>query len=225
MRVLAIDLRRVARLVDDASKEGSTEAQEAAIVQIREAFTVMVRDQSAQAVSKRLGLMFVINQLLALSFRTNNYSTATPIIKTLEERYAEYKALSPLADRVTYSYYLGRRDLFASQYAQADTNLSFALQHCHKASELNKRLILIYLVPVKLLRGQLPSSEMLRAHGLPEFIDIAEAIRTGNLEVFTRALDAHQMFFIKWGIYLVIESLRMIVYRTLFKKVYVWIAR
>lgn len=33
----------------------------------------------------------------------------------------------------------------------AEEYLSFAFQHCHRSSQRNKRLVLIYLLPVKML--------------------------------------------------------------------------
>lgn len=33
----------------------------------------------------------------------------------------------------------------------AEEYLSFAFEHCHRASQKNKRMILIYLLPVKML--------------------------------------------------------------------------
>ena len=58
---------------------------------------------------------------------------------------------------VTYRYYVGRLNTFEDHYEDAETNLDFALIHCHKNAIQNKRRILNYLLPVKLLRGRLPT--------------------------------------------------------------------
>ena len=41
----------------------------------------------------------------------------------------------------------------------------------------------------------------------------------GNLLLLSQALCAHETFFIHYRIYLILEKLKMIVYRNLFKKV------
>lgn len=60
---------------------------------------------------------------------------------------------------VTYRYYAGRLNMFEDQYEAAESNLDYALKHCHRAAIKNKKGILRYLVPVKLLRGRLPTAQ------------------------------------------------------------------
>jgi hypothetical protein len=51
---------------------------------------------------------------------------------------------------------------------QANEQLSFAFEHCHRSHVRNQRRILKYLIPVKLTLGSLPSLELVRRHGLTE---------------------------------------------------------
>ena len=44
--------------------------------------------------------------------------------------------------------------MFDSEYRLAEESLSFAFHRCHKASKKNKKLVLIYLIPVKMLLGE-----------------------------------------------------------------------
>ena len=62
-----------------------------------------------------------------------------------------------MGEMVTYRYYVGRLNTFEDQYGDAEENLDFALKHCHKNAIQNKKRILNYLLPVKLLRGRLPT--------------------------------------------------------------------
>lgn len=64
-----------------------------------------------------------------------------------------------MGDMVTYRYYVGRLNLFEDQYEAAEENLEYALAHCYKDAVANKKRILRYLVPVKLLRGRFPTME------------------------------------------------------------------
>ena len=45
------------------------------------------------------------------------------------------------------------------------------------------------------------------------------AVKQGNLLRLNEALEANEKFFIKCGIYLILEKLKIITYRNLFKKV------
>lgn len=98
----------------------------------------------------------------------------------------------------------------------------------------NKRKILIYLIPVKMFLGHMPTSQLLHEYRLDEFQDVVAGVKgfnlkkttfehetfsDGNLAQLDGALAANEAFFIKCGIFLMLEKLRMITFRTLFKKV------
>ena len=78
-----------------------------------------------------------------------------------------------------------------------------------------------YLIPVKLLLGQLPSPSLLARFGLSSrYGPVAAAVRSGDARALAGALDAHQEHFIRAGTFLLLEKLRAGVYRTLFKRVH-----
>lgn len=62
-----------------------------------------------------------------------------------------------MGDMVKYRYYVGRLCMFEDHYDEAEINLDYALLHCRRSAPGNKRRILQYLVPVKMLRGRLPT--------------------------------------------------------------------
>uniref|UniRef100_A0A3Q1GP05 PCI domain-containing protein 2 n=1 Tax=Acanthochromis polyacanthus TaxID=80966 RepID=A0A3Q1GP05_9TELE len=95
--------------------------------------------------------------------------------------------------------------------------LSFAFHHCHRSSQKNKRMILIYLLPVKMLLGHMPTHQLLRKYDLMQFADVTKAVE-GNLLLLNEALNKHETFFIRCGIFLILEKLKIITYRNLFKK-------
>ena len=67
--------------------------------------------------------------------------------------------------------------------------------------------------------GKMPSLKLLKRYKLQPFIDVRNAVVHGNLLLLTKALDDHQTFFIKAGIYLILEKLKIITYRNLFKRI------
>merc|ERR1712062_677372 len=48
---------------------------------------------------------------------------------------------------------------------------------------------------------------------------VMEAVKEGHLANLNSALEKHEKVFIKWGIFLILEKLKMITYRNLFKRV------
>ncbi|KAG8521152.1 PCI domain-containing protein 2 [Galemys pyrenaicus] len=102
----------------------------------------------------------------------------------------------------------------------AEEYLSFAFEHCHRSSQKNKRMILIYLLPVKMLLGHMPTVELLRKYHLMQFAEVTRAVSEGNLLLLNAALARHEAFFIRCGIFLILEKLKVITYRNLFKRVY-----
>lgn len=105
-------------------------------------------------------------------------------------------------------------------FAVADEYLTYAFQHCHKKSKKNKRLILMYLIPVKMLLGYIPKYDLLKKYNLMEFWDLIEAVKRGNLQMLDEVMNRQGAFLINAGIYLIVEKLKLIAYRNLFKKVY-----
>ncbi|ELT92327.1 hypothetical protein CAPTEDRAFT_210790 [Capitella teleta] len=125
-----------------------------------------------------------------------------------------------LVDRVTGLLYEGGRGTRTSKCMKdSEEYLTFAFEHCHRAAQQNKRLILIYLLPVKMLLGQMPKQSLLRKYDLLQFADVATAVSSGNLRLLNDAMEKSHAFFIKCGIYLILEKLKIITYRNLFKKV------
>lgn len=122
---------------------------------------------------------------------------------------------------VAYQFYLGRLNVFEEKYVEAEACLDYAFRHCHRSSAGNKRRILQFLVPVKLLHSRFPQDRLLDKYALTEFRALIHAIKNGDLEKFNANLQQNQRFFIQKGIYLILEKLKIFVYRNLFRKVYV----
>lgn len=81
------------------------------------------------------------------------------------------------------------------------------------------RLILIYLVPVKMLLGYMPKRDVLEKYAVLQFHELACALKEGNVQKFDEVIQRHESFFIECGIYLIVEKLKTIAYRNLFKRV------
>ena len=83
----------------------------------------------------------------------NKLHLCRPLIRAIDQ--SNLKDHFARAQLVTYNFYVGKKHMFDSEYRLAEESLSFAFLKCHKASKRNKKLILIYLIPVKMLLGML----------------------------------------------------------------------
>lgn len=110
--------------------------------------------------------------------------------------------------------------MFDSDYRSADDYLTFAFENCHRKSKKNKTLILTYLIPVKMLLGYMPAKSLLQKYHLMQFWDLVLAVKAGNLKGIDLVMEHHEQFFIRAGIYLIVEKLKITAYRNLFRRVY-----
>lgn len=167
--------------------------------------------------SKRRGMITVINQLFKIYFRINKLPLCRPLIRALDN--ADLMKYFPTYEKVTYNYFLGMKSLYDSDYRKAEELLSYSFTNCLDTLVKNKKLILIFLIPVKMLLGVMPQQFALEQYDLMQFLPIVTALKQGNIKAFDDALEKEKEFFWKYGIYLILEKLRIIIYRNLIKKV------
>lgn len=75
-------------------------------------------------------------------------------------------------------------------------------------------------MPVRILLGYTPNKKLLEKYDITQFWDLVQAVTQGNLKRFDELLELHETFFIKSGIYLIVDKLKIVAYRNLFRKVY-----
>ncbi|KAB5553075.1 hypothetical protein DKX38_010386 [Salix brachista] len=83
------------------------------------------------------------------------------------------------------------------------------------------RMILKYLIPVKLSIGILPKDWLLEKYGLVEYNNVIQALKRGDLRLLREALQEHEDRFLRSGVFLVLEKLELQVYQRLLKKIYI----
>jgi len=89
------------------------------------------------------------NQMFKVYFKINRHHLCKPLVRAIES--CPLKDKFSLAQRITYKFYTGQRAMFDGDYKTADECLSYCFANCHNSSKKNKRSILIYLVPVKMI--------------------------------------------------------------------------
>ncbi|KAL7591873.1 hypothetical protein Lser_V15G32854 [Lactuca serriola] len=169
---------------------------------------------------KRVGALYVTCQLFKVYFKLGTVHLCRSVIRSIETaRIFDFEEF-PVRDKVTYMYYTGRLEVLNENFPAADHKLSYALSHCDPQSEANIRMILKYLIPVKLSIGILPKRTLLEKYNLIEYSDIVVAMRRGDLRLLRHALEEHEDRFLRSGVYLVLEKLELQVYQRLVKKIY-----
>lgn len=93
--------------------------------------------RSSDEDTKRLGMLNLVNQLFKVYFRINKLHLCKPLIRAIDS--SAYKDSFPLAQQITYKYFVGRKAMFDSDYKSADEYLSYAFNRCHKRFPKNKR--------------------------------------------------------------------------------------
>merc|ERR1711976_225099 len=229
---MLLDLRRLARISDKAQTAlfkhnskvnnpiGERSCLEIAADTYMQCFRTCVADTRASIdCTKKWGILFITNQLFKIYFMINKLHLLKPLIRAVDA--CDLKTQFPLGQRVTYSFFQGRKALFENDYTLALKSLEFAFSKCHISSSQNKKQILIYLIPVKMIKATRPSHEFLKEHSLDElFGGIAEAMKSGDLRLFDETIEKNMEELVKNRILLSVEKLRVVVQRTLFKKIH-----
>jgi 5-methylcytosine-specific restriction endonuclease McrA len=208
------------------SKRNDHARLQSAVTLLQESFSKTLNDRSELVPgaplsvdgSKKVGVLYIVNQLFAMYFRLNTLRLCKNLLRPVESR--NLHKTGNMGDMVTYRYFVGRLNMFEDSYELAEENLSFALQHCHKDAVGNKKRILNYLIPVKLMRGRLPSTKILEKYNLVEYIPFVIAIRRGDLRTFHKTLQENQDEFIRRGTYLLLEKCKTVCHRNLFKRIH-----
>jgi hypothetical protein len=83
------------------------------------------------------------------------------------------------------------------------------------------RRILAYLIPLRILKGHLPSTELLQRFPNLDaiFTPFIRAIRAGDLQSYDRALETGEQRLLELNLWLTLEKARELCLRSLFRKV------
>ena len=73
---------------------------------------------------------------------------------------------------------------------------------------------------MRLRSGRFPHPKLLEKHGLASMLPLVQAVKVGDLRTFNSELKRHQRALVKKGTFLLLEQSKILVYRNLFKKVF-----
>ncbi|KAI0053718.1 hypothetical protein FA95DRAFT_1552221 [Auriscalpium vulgare] len=220
------DLRDLAFDADVQADPGQkSECMESAARLISKAFSSCITDRtSPYQLSRKWGVYYVVGLVLKSYFRVRRISLSKNILRALEANrdippLQEY----PKAHQVTYRYYLGMLSFLNEDYAKAEPELTFAFYNCHIDAHNNHERILTYLIPLRFLRGHLPSRELLDRFPVLDqlYMPFITALRKGDIKGFDAALDRSERRLVDLNVWLTVEHAREICIRGLFRRVWV----
>ncbi|CAO3627352.1 unnamed protein product [Cunninghamella blakesleeana] len=219
------DLRTLATKVDEEAintNEGQRKKLEEAANVISKSFTYCITDRGPINGSKKFGTYYMIGLLFRIYFQLKQQNLCKNVLRALKAADMPPIEKFPKSDRVTFRYFLGRLYFLGEDYAKAETELHLAFRECNINQRKNKELILQTLLPVRLIRGVLPSESLLRKYPKTNQIygGIARAIKSGNVKGFNEALINSESVLIRQGTYFAVEKAQSIAMRQLFRKVY-----
>ena len=171
--------------------------------------------RSDSQVSKRWGMMHIVNQLFKIYFKINKINLCNPLKRVIEN--SGLKDSFPRSHQIVYKFYVGRQAMFENDYETASNYFDYAFKNCPARYKKNKKIILVYLIPVNMLRGYMPKQNLLLKYDLKPFVEIVNAVKQGNILKFNKDMLEYEDFFIENGVYLFLEKLKMTTYRNLFK--------
>ncbi|KAJ2743155.1 hypothetical protein GGI20_003958 [Coemansia sp. BCRC 34301] len=174
----------------------------------------LLSDTSPMETSKKLGSLFVAALLLRISLRTSAAPGAYAS-KALEVKRMWDLPVFSERDRTSYSYWLGRYYLVCYYIDSARSQLEYAFNSCPAWHFHNKRAILRHLFVANMIRGRLPSLQLLDKYEMePVYAHLAYQFRKGNLAGFQYVLAENLEFFRSQGNYLILlERTEILIYR------------
>ncbi|KAL6309779.1 hypothetical protein BKA93DRAFT_850285 [Sparassis latifolia] len=218
-------LRDLRDLAFDVRQDGNASMEEAARI-ISKAFSSCVTDrQSPYAESRKWGVYYVVGLILKCYFRVKRISLSKNILRAIDAN-PDIPPLSayPRSHQVTYRYYIGMLSFLNEDYAKSEQELTLAFYNCYTGAHSNQERILTYLIPLRILRGHLPSRELLDRFPVLDdlYSPFIAAIRTGDIKVYDASLDKFERRLVDLNVWLTLEKARELCIRGLFRRV--WIA-
>ncbi|EJD01368.1 uncharacterized protein FOMMEDRAFT_135593 [Fomitiporia mediterranea MF3/22] len=221
------DLRDIAYDADTANNQ--TECMEEAARILTKAFTHCVTDRtSPPAESRKWGIYYVVGLVMKCYFRVKRIALSRNILRALEAN-RDIPPLSsyPRAHQVTYRYYIGVIAFLNEDFEKAEQELTWAFYNCHINADANRQRILSCLIPMRILRGHLPSDELLdRFPVLSEvYSPFISAIRKADIKAYDAAMAKWEKKLLELNAWLIFERARELAIRGLFRKVWILLDR
>lgn len=171
--------------------------------------------------SRKWGTFFVANQLIKMYFKLQQSNLCKNILRAIDASELPHASLFPQSHIVTFKYHVGLIHFTEGRFNEAECELLYAFQHCLGSAMRQKRQLLHYLIPCRLLKGIAPHPTLLHQYGLEtEYAPLLSALCSGNVSRYNQIVQEHEKNWARRGTLLAFEKLAMLAHRQLFKKMY-----
>ncbi|KAF4619789.1 hypothetical protein D9613_004934 [Agrocybe pediades] len=174
--------------------------------------------------SRKWGVYYIVGLVLKSYFRVKRISLSKNILRALEAN-TDIPPLSsfPRSHQVTFRYYIGMLSFLNEDFAKSEEELTLAFYNCHVEAHGNQERILAYLIPLRILKGHLPTQELMKRFPVLDelFAPFIQAIKVGDLKSYDRALEKWEARLLDLNLWLTIEKAREICLRSLFRRMWV----
>jgi len=220
------DLRDLAFDADFHAKYNGqkSECMEEAARTIAKAFGNCLTDRgSPYAYSRKWGVYYVVCLVLKCYFRVRRISLSKNVLRALEANDIPPLSEYPRSHQVTYRYYLGMLSFLNEEYVKSEQELTLAFYHCHIEAHSNQERILTFLIPLRIIRGHLPSRDLMQRFPVLDelYSPFTAAIRTGDISAYDAALNKWERRLVEVNLWLTLEKARELCLRGLFRRVWV----
>ncbi|GAV09432.1 hypothetical protein RvY_18978 [Ramazzottius varieornatus] len=197
--------------------EGQTTSIDRAFNSIQQIVRTCAAEKGAtDETSKKRALVPLVNQLFRLCFRTGRANLCKPLVRTIEN--LRMLDRCPASQVVTYYYFAGKLAVVEGDYVLAEQRFTLAYLRCPAYFHTNMKAILRFLLPLRLRMDVRPSSTLLRQYNLYQYADLVQALQRADIALFQQKQNAYEKDFIRWSIYYLIDNLRLIMFRHVFRK-------
>ncbi|KAF7730442.1 hypothetical protein EC973_002249 [Apophysomyces ossiformis] len=212
---LGFEIDRQERLRGKASKA------HAAARLLSKMFNIMLADRSPMEISKRQGIFYVTNLAFKVYFKLDATRLCQTYITNIRTGGVDV-SFFPMADQVTYRYYLGRYLLYQNRLKTAEEHLLYSFEKCPAQHWHNKRCILKYLIPCRILRGHFPNATLLNKYQLSgPFSELIRQMKLGNLHGYLAHIDKYFQFFYQSYTYVMLrERGTVLLWRSLLRRIW-----
>ena len=162
----------------------------------------------------------ILYRFLGISFHFLNYLHKYGEMDNYLSSIKIEREISDVKHNLTFcmfNYYAGITMLTKHSPGNAFIFFSNAYEYLPENSP-NRRKILIPLVVLQLRKGLYPPRQLIEKHNLMnELGPLISAVQSGNVKRFEEHVKQYELFFIYHGLFLYIESLKLITLRNLFE--------
>ncbi|KAF5388041.1 hypothetical protein D9615_000709 [Tricholomella constricta] len=194
-----------------------SECMEEAARVIAKAFGNCMTDRTSPPdQSRKWGIYYVVGLVLKCYFRASEANIAIQKCPTCARRQFGYTPIIRIPS-ITSS----MLSFLNEEYDKSEQELTLAFYHCHIGAHSNQERILTYLIALRILKGHLPSAELMQRFPVLDelYSSFIAAIRIGDVAAYDRALEKWERRLVELNLWLTLEKARELCLRGLFRRV------